>query len=158
MFHHWRPPLPNVAVPAKRDRIRGDRRAAVFFSRWKAKAPREAEKGRKECENEKRWKREDTEPVITGNSKINAFISEHAGFLDSVEVCFWWWLLQFVGFWNKPLSTIILPVSPNLSTLFNIKSLEEFRLAEKTKFFVLHLLTGVIRKREISIWEYKPSS
>ena len=54
LFHHWRPPLPNVAVPAKRGRIRGDRRVVVFFSRWKAKAPREAEKGRKEWENEKR--------------------------------------------------------------------------------------------------------
>ena len=133
LFRHWRPPLPNVAVPAKRDRIRGDRRAVVFFSRWKAKAPRKAEKGRKECENEKRWKRENTEPIITGNSKINAFISEHAEFLDSVEALFWWWLLQFVGSWNKPLSTILLPVSPNLSTLFKSKSLEECYISRKDK-------------------------
>ena len=83
-----RPPLPNVAVPAKRDRMRGDRKAVVFFSRWKAKAPREAEKGCKEWQNEKRWKRENTEPTITGNSTINAFIYEHAEFLDSVEVYF----------------------------------------------------------------------
>ena len=62
--------------------------AVAFFSRWKAKAPREAEKGCKEWQNEKRWKRENTEPTITGNSTINAFIYEHAEFLDSVEVYF----------------------------------------------------------------------
>ena len=52
-----------------------------------------------------------------------------------MEVFFWWWLLQFVGSWNKPLCTIILPVSPNLSTLFKSKSLEECYISRKDEVF-----------------------
>ena len=52
-----------------------------------------------------------------------------------MEVIFWWWLLQFVGSWNKPLCTIILPVSPNLSTLFKSKSLEECYISRKDEVF-----------------------
>ena len=52
-----------------------------------------------------------------------------------MEVYFWWWLLQFVGNLNKPLYTIILPVSSSPSTLFKSKSLEECYISRKGKVF-----------------------
>ena len=49
---------------------------------------------------------------------LQSMLLFNAEFLDSVEVYFWWWPLEFVGTWSKPLYTIILPVSSNPSTLF----------------------------------------
>ena len=89
---------------------------------------------------------------------LQSMLLFNAEFLDSVEVYFWWWPLEFVGTWSKPLYTIILPVSSNPSTLFKSKSLEECYISRKYKVFCSSFANWCYQKTWNLNMEHKPSS
>ena len=140
-------------------RRRGNRsRATAGLSQ--VKAAKEAEKERKELVKEDFWKRDDHPPTIppfTGDSKINIVIEDGTQPLDIASFFlddnFYELLVTQTNLYANQYRT----EHSMLPRYSRARLWKDVTVKEMRKFLALHLLTGIIRKPEISqYWSTDP--
>lgn len=147
------PAVTVVRGQPRRVRTRGGRQNATGVTRDQQKNKKDEEKARKEAEKENRWKREDKEvnvPDFTGESKINVPLPEDPNLLDFVELFldddFFNLLVTQTNLYHaqyREAHTIL----PRHS---RARQWKDVTVSEMKQFIALYLLTGVVRKPEIS--------
>ena len=135
-------------------RRRGGNRSRETASLSQVKAAKEAEKERKELAKEDFWKHDDHPPTIppfTGDSKIDIVVEDGTPFF--LDDDFYELLVTQTNLYAYQYHTehLMLP-HYSRARLWNDVTVEEMR-----KFLAFHLLTGIIRKPEISqYWSTDP--
>ena len=133
-------------------RRRGNRsRATASLSQ--VKAAKEAEKERKELVKEDFWKRDDHPPTIppfTGDSKINIAIEDGTQPLDIASFFLDDNFYELLVTQTKLYANQYRTEHSMLPRYSRARLWKDVTVKEMRKFLALHLLTGIIRKPEIS--------
>ena len=139
---------------------RGGNRSRNTASLSEVKAAKEAEKERKELAKEDFWKRDNHPPTIppfTGDSKINIFIEDGTQPLDIASFFLDGDFCKLLVIQTNLYANQYRTEHSVLHRYSRARLWKHVTVEEMQKFLALHLLTGIIKKPEISqYWSTDP--